>query len=72
MSLNKGIRKFHRWMSVAFTLAFLVTFTANLQGEPVEWVNYLPLPPLFLLFFTGLYLFALPHVSRWRGRASVE
>jgi len=26
-----------------------------------------PLPPLFLLMFTGLYMFALPYVARWRS-----
>jgi hypothetical protein len=32
------------------------------------WVSFLPLPPLFLLMFTGLYLFALPYIVRWRQR----
>jgi hypothetical protein len=36
------------------------------EKAPV-WVNYLALPPLFLLLFTGLYLFALPYVTRWRS-----
>ena len=45
--------------------AFLyVTMTAmatlGLGITPVQWVYYLPLPPLFLLLATGLYLFALP------------
>jgi hypothetical protein len=31
-------------------------------------VTYSPLLPLALLLFTGLYLFALPYLTRWRGR----
>jgi hypothetical protein len=27
-------------------------------------VTYSPLPPLFLLLFSGLYLFALPYMRR--------
>jgi hypothetical protein len=30
-------------------------------------VVYSPLPPLFLLLFSGLYMFVLPYVAR-RGR----
>jgi hypothetical protein len=37
-------------------------------------VSYVPLLPLALLLFTGLYLFALPYTSRWRAgrRAAAE
>ena len=31
------------------------------------WVNYMALPPLFLLLFTGLYLFVLPYLNRKRA-----
>lgn len=37
-------------------------------GEPPIWVVYSPLPPLFLLMMSGLYLFVLPHAGRWSGR----
>jgi hypothetical protein len=30
--------------------------------QPPPWVVYAPLLPLFLLLFTGLYMFALPYV----------
>jgi hypothetical protein len=30
-------------------------------------VVYSPLPPLFLLLFTGLYMFVLPHAGKWRA-----
>ena len=63
---NDWIRRFHRWMSVAFTLSVIATFIALAQKQPLVWVSYVPLAPLALLFFTGLYLFALPYASRWR------
>jgi hypothetical protein len=37
------------------------------QEEPIIWVSYVPLLPLALLFFTGLYLFALPYTAKWRA-----
>jgi hypothetical protein len=30
-------------------------------------VTYSPLLPLFLLLFSGLYMFALPYARRWRS-----
>ena len=67
MSWNRWIRQIHRWLSIVFTLTVAANFVALTQGEPPAWVTYSPLPPLFLLLFSGLYLFALPHVTRWRG-----
>ena len=70
MNLNASIRLFHRWMSIVFTLTVIATFIALAQPTPIVWVSYLPLLPLALLAFTGLYLFGLPYVTRWRqGRA---
>ena len=66
--MNKWIRQIHRWLSVVFTLAVIVTFFALSRETPVEWMSYIPLPPLFLLLFTGLYLFILPYVTKWRSR----
>ena len=71
MNWNKWVRQTHRWLSIAFTVAVIVAFVALAQEKPVVWVSYLPLPPLFLLLFTGLYLFVLPYASKWRrGRTS--
>jgi hypothetical protein len=68
MKWNIWIRQFHRWMSVAFTLGFVVNLVvAMLGGQPAFWVYLLVLIPLFLLLPTGLYLFALPYAPRWRG-----
>ena len=66
MSLSTSIRQFHRWMSVLFTLTVIANFAVRAQGEPPDWVTYSPLPPLFLLLFTGLYLFFLPYVMKRR------
>jgi heme A synthase len=67
MNWNHWIRQFHRWVSIAFTLSVIVTFIALAQAKPIVWVSYVPLFPLALLVLTGLYLFALPYLGRWRS-----
>lgn len=68
MNWNSLIRTTHRWLSLGFTLlAILVTVLALTQEQPAEWIFYTPLLPLALLLLTGLYLFVLPYVARWRG-----
>ena len=67
--MNKWVRQIHRWLSVAFTVAVLVTFLALAQKPPLVWVSYVPLFPLALLLFTGLYLFVLPYAARRRQGA---
>jgi hypothetical protein len=68
MNWNKWIRETHRWLSIAFTVAVIVvTIVALGQEEPAEWVFFLPLFPLALLMFTGLYLFVLPYATKWRS-----
>lgn len=69
--MSKWIRQFHRWVSIAFTLAVIANFVAMTQGEPPAWVVYSPLLPLFLLLFTGLYMFVLPYAARWRSARRV-
>ncbi len=39
---------------------------------PPPWITYSPLLPLALLLFTGLYLFALPYLARWRSNERHE
>lgn len=68
MDWNRAIRVTHRWMSIAFTVAVIATFIALAQKEPIVWVSYVPLFPLAILFLSGLYLFALPYLAKWRGR----
>jgi len=68
LNSNHWIRQIHRWLSIAFTVAVIVTSVALALEQPAVWVSYLPLPPLFLLLLTGLYLFVLPYAARWRSK----
>jgi hypothetical protein len=64
---SKWVRQTHRWLSIAFTLTVIANFVAMTQGPPPAWVTYSPLFPLFLLLFSGLYLFALPYAANRRS-----
>lgn len=64
---NIWIRQTHRWLSIIFTLTVIANFTAMALGKPPMWLVYSPLPFLFLLLFSGLYMFALPYFSRSRA-----
>ena len=64
---SNWIRQFHRWLSIAFTITVVVNFVVRAQGEPANWITYSPLLPLALLLLTGLYLFVLPYVTKWRA-----
>jgi hypothetical protein len=66
LNWSKWIRQFHRWVAIAFTVTVIANFVAMGLGEPPLWVVYSPLIPLFLLLFTGLYMFVLPYAARWR------
>jgi hypothetical protein len=67
MNWSKRIRQVHRWLAITFTLAVLANFAVMGQDKIAFWVGALTLVPLFLLMFTGLYMFALPYFSRSRG-----
>jgi hypothetical protein len=63
------IRQSHRWLSIAFTLGVLTYIVVmSTRGQPAAWVGLLALIPLILLLISGLYLFALPYVLRWRRK----
>jgi hypothetical protein len=69
MNWNNLIRQTHRWLSIAFTVSVIGTFIALNVEKPLVWVSYVPLFPLALLLFSGLYLFVLPYAAkRRRGR----
>ena len=68
MTWNVWIRQIHRWLSILFTVTVIANFVAMARGTPPSWVTYSPLPPLFLLLFSGLYLFALPYLARRKRR----
>jgi len=67
MNAGTVLRRAHRFVAVVFTLTVIANFVAMAFGEPPVLVVYSPLLPLFLLLFTGLYLFVQPYVTRWRG-----
>jgi len=64
MKWNKWVRQVHRWLSIVFTLTVIANFVAMGLGEPPALVVYSPLLPLFLLLFSGLYMFVLPYMAR--------
>jgi len=66
MNSNNWIRQTHRWLSIAFTVAVILNFVVMGQEQIALYVGMLTLLPLFLLLLTGLYLFALPYLTRWR------
>ena len=61
MTWSVGIRKFHRCMAILFTLTVIANFVATAMGKPPMWLVYSPLPFLFLMLATGLYMFVLPY-----------
>jgi cellulose synthase/poly-beta-1,6-N-acetylglucosamine synthase-like glycosyltransferase len=68
--MSQFIRQSHRWLSIVFTLTVIANFVALgvLKGQqPPAMVTYSPLLPLFLLMFSGLYLFALPYTAKGRS-----
>ncbi|MBV8477000.1 MAG: hypothetical protein JO266_21125 [Acidobacteria bacterium] len=68
MNWNQSIRQTHRWLSVVFTLAIIVNGVAVTQKKYTNSLGLVAVLPLALQFFTGLYLFVLPYVSRWRSK----
>ena len=71
MNWNSWIRQIHRWLSIIFTLTVVANFIAMGIGAPPSWIVYSPLLPLFLLLFTGLYMFVLPYAAKRRGGRGV-
>jgi hypothetical protein len=65
--MNMWVRQLHRWLSIAFTVTVIANFAVmGLEQRPL-WVVYSPLIPLFLLLFSGLYMFVLPYVANRRS-----
>ena len=64
MNSSQWIRQFHRWVSIAFTLAVIANIVALVQQKQATWIGLLALVPLILLMLTGLYLFVLPYTKR--------
>jgi hypothetical protein len=69
MTLSSGIRQSHRWLSLLFTATVIANSAVRAFGDPPAWITYSPLPPLFLLLISGLYMFVLPYTAKRRARA---
>ncbi|WP_282779945.1 MULTISPECIES: hypothetical protein [unclassified Nocardia] len=68
MTRSIRIRQAHRWLAVTFVATTVVTVIGLAVGGP-EWLSYLPLPPLAVLAFSGLYLLVSSYTSARRGAA---
>lgn len=65
MGFSYWVRQTHRWLSILFTLTVIANFVAiGAMGTPPAFITYSPLLPLFLLLFSGLYMFALPYMRK--------
>jgi len=63
--VNYAIRQTHRWLSIIFTLTVIANFVVIFSGrQPPDYITYAPLPPLFLMLLSGLYMFFLPYLAR--------
>ena len=72
MTSSKWFRQIHRWLSIAFTLAAIVNVIAVIQQKQSAWMGFMALLPLIALLITGLYLFALPYLSKLRNEPSTQ
>ncbi|MBB4051928.1 ATP/ADP translocase [Devosia subaequoris] len=68
--MTRFIRAFHRWTSIVFTLTVIANFVAigflGQAGVP-PLVTFSPLLPLFLLLFSGLFMFVQHYARRRAG-----
>ncbi len=64
MTFNQWVRQAHRWLAILFTLTVIANFVAMAVGTPPMWIVYSPLPPLFLMLLSGLYMFFLPYMRK--------
>jgi len=66
-SLNKYVRKFHRWLALPFVALILTVVLA--RDTPASSAAQRAQQVLMLtMAITGLYLFLLPWWTRWRRR----
>jgi hypothetical protein len=64
LTFNQWVRQAHRWLAILFTLTVIANFVAMAVGTPPMWIVYSPLPPLFLMLLSGLYMFFLPYMRK--------
>ncbi|MET7768066.1 hypothetical protein [Nocardia sp. NPDC005366] len=71
MNRNMRVRQTHRVLAVVFTATVVVTVVVVALKGPV-WVSYVPLPPLALLLFSGLFMLVSWYVDGRRGRGTAD
>ncbi|AKM06703.1 hypothetical protein [Pelagerythrobacter marensis] len=54
------IRQWHRWISMAFVATVAAIFIVQALMTPPEWLYYTPLPFLFALILSGIYMWFRP------------
>ena len=66
------VRHVHRTIAMIFTATVAMNFLAMPWGPPPPWITYAPLPPLFVLMASGLYIMASRRLGRVRSGATVS
>jgi hypothetical protein len=72
LNWNIWTRLTHRWLSIAFTVVVIVNGVAVARNKYTNRLGLLAVFVLALQFVTGLYLFVLPYVAKWRSRRLTE
>ena len=72
MNWSKWIRQVHRWLSIAFTLLVMFNGAAVLERKYTNWMGLSAVGALALMFVTGMYLFVLPYLTRWRSGRRID
>ncbi|MGQ4599022.1 hypothetical protein [Nocardia sp. R6R-6] len=67
MNWNERVRRLHGWLGMLLTVTVIITVVAVALRGPA-WVSYLPLLPLVLLLFSGVYLLVVPYAIARRDR----
>ncbi len=67
MNWSRWVRQLHRWLSIVFTLVVIFNGVAVLKHRYTNWMGLLAVAALASMFFTGVYLFVLPYVTKWRS-----
>ena len=66
--MESWIRKTHRVLSISFSAIAIANIVALVMKIQAVWLGLLALVPLIPLLLSGLYLFAVPYMSKSRGR----
>jgi len=72
LTWNKLVRQTHRWLSTAFTMVVIINGIAVVQKRYSTKLGLSAVLVLALQFFTGIYLFVLPYVAKWRSGSPTD